>query len=48
MTEGMHEYLIRISSDYYWHLKEINALQIQTNGVLQDLQMQILEGERGT
>ena len=48
MTEGMHEYLIRISSDYYWHLKEINAFQIQTNGVLQDLQMQILEGERGT
>jgi len=44
-TEGRHDYLVRISADYYWYLKEINAVQIREQEVLRDVTMQILEGD---
>lgn len=44
-AEGRHDYLVRISADYYWYLKEINAVRIQEQKVLRDVTMQILEGD---
>lgn len=43
--EGKHDYLIRCSTDYYWYLKEVNAIKIETEGTLRDIKMQILEGD---
>lgn len=45
LTEGTHNYLIRISADYYWYLKEINAVQIEANETVHDVSMQILDGD---
>lgn len=45
LKEGYHDYLIRVSSDYYWYLGEINAAYIQTNGTLYRVSMKILEGD---
>lgn len=45
LSEGNQDYLIRISTDYYWYLKEINAVQFPMNNVIHDVNMQILEGD---
>ena len=43
--EGTHEYLVRVSTDYYWYINEINAAQIQSDGSIYDISMKILEGD---
>lgn len=45
LAEGSHDYLIRISADYYWYLKEINAIQILSDESVHDICMQILAGD---
>lgn len=45
LTEGMHDYLIRVSADYYWYQKEINAVRIQADETLHDVSVQVLEGD---
>ena len=43
--EGKHDYLLRCSTDYYWYLRKINAVKIQTDVILHNVEMQILEGD---
>ena len=43
--EGKHDYLIRCSSDYYWYLKNVNAVMIDTSANLQNVSMSVLEGD---
>lgn len=45
LQEGYHDYLIRVSNDYYWYLKEVNAVYIETDSALHDVSMKILEGD---
>ncbi|MDO4962152.1 MAG: hypothetical protein Q4E57_09965 [Eubacteriales bacterium] len=45
VTEGSHDYLIRCSTDYYWYLGEINAVKIQCDSELHDVEMRVLEGD---
>lgn len=45
LKEGTHYYLIRCSTDYYWYLNEISALKLQTDGVVYDVSVSILEGD---
>lgn len=45
IKEGTHDYLIRVSTDYYWYLGEENAVNIHHNGILHDVSMQILKGD---
>lgn len=45
IKEGKHDYLIRCSTDYYWYLNDINAVRIQSDGALYDVEMKILEGD---
>lgn len=45
LKEGTHDYLIRISTDYYWYTQEENAVKIQPDSMLRDVTMQILEGD---
>ena len=45
VEEGTHNYIIRISSDYYWYLKEVNAIKVLDNSALRDVQLKILEGD---
>ena len=43
--EGFHNYLIRCSTDYYWYLNQVNAVKIETDGHLYNVEMQILDGD---
>lgn len=45
IEEGTHEYIFRISSDYYWYLKTANAIKIECDGQLIGVNMQILKGD---
>ena len=45
IEEGSHNYLIRCSTDYYWYLKQVNAVKIDTTGNLRNVQMSVLEGD---
>lgn len=45
VMEGQHEYIFRISSDYYWYLKQVNTVKLECNGDLLDIEMEILEGD---
>ena len=45
MSEGNHDYLIRISTDYYWYTEDVNAVCIQNDASLQDMTMSILQGD---
>lgn len=45
LREGTHEYLLRCSADYYWYLDQIDALYIQTDGMLQNITVKVLEGD---
>lgn len=45
IEEGSHDYLIRCSTDYYWYLKEVNAVKIDTAGNLRNVHMSVLEGD---
>lgn len=43
--KGQHNYLIRVSNDYYWYFGNINAVSIETDAGLQDVTMYILKGD---
>jgi hypothetical protein len=45
VDEGKHDYLIRCSADYYWYLKEVNAVKIETARNLRNVAMSVLEGD---
>lgn len=45
VQEGLHEYLFRISSDYYWYLKEINTFTIESSESFNNVSMEVLEGD---
>ena len=43
--EGQHDYLIRCSTDYFWYTGDVNAVQVRVNGVLHDMELNLLEGD---
>lgn len=43
--EGHHDYMIRCSTDYFWYLGEVNAVQIQTGEPLSDVSLCLLDGD---
>ncbi len=45
VDEGKHDYLIRCSTDYYWYLREVNAVKTETVRNLRDVTMSVLEGD---
>lgn len=45
VKEGEHDYLFRISSDYYWYLDKTNAVSLESDSKLHDISMRILEGD---
>ena len=45
VKEGTHEYLIRISSDYYWYSENINAVKIDSKKQLNNKEMCIMAGD---
>lgn len=45
VSEGTHDYLIRVSTDYYWYAEALNAVCIQSDAELSDMSMCILEGD---
>lgn len=45
IKEGMHEYMFRISNDYYWYLKQINSVMIESTDNLINVDIDILEGD---
>lgn len=45
LQEGCHKYLIRVSTDYYWHQEDINAVQLQCDSSVHDIEMKLLEGD---
>lgn len=42
---GKHEYLFRVSSDYYWYMDQTNAAVIECSEPLQNISVQILKGD---
>ena len=43
---GVHEYMFRISSDYYWYLKQVDTAILEwENGEIRQVDMKILEGD---
>lgn len=45
VEEGTHEYLFRISNDYYWYTNELNSIKLECSEQLLNIKMQILEGD---
>lgn len=45
VKEGQHEYMFRISNDYYWYLKQVNATMLECEEKLLGINMEILEGD---
>lgn len=45
LKEGTHEYLLRISSDYYWYTEEINSICIESLQDVKFLEVKVLEGD---
>lgn len=45
VNEGQHDYIFRISNDYYWYLNETNSVMIESEGQLINVKMKILEGD---
>ena len=45
MYPGKHNYLFRISSEYYWHIGLLNAAILNGKSGLKDIDMRILEGD---
>ena len=43
--EGRHEYIIRCSTDYFWYIGNVNAVQFQADGDLYNIEMYLLEGD---
>lgn len=45
VKEGVHDYMFRISNDYYWYVGQTDSVQLECAGQLLDVNMQILEGD---
>lgn len=45
VKEGAHDYLFRVSNDYYWYLKEVNAARIECSEFISNYGMDILQGD---
>ena len=45
VKEGQHDYIFRISSDYYWYINETNAVKLVCDEQLVNVNMEILEGD---
>ena len=45
VKEGEHEYIFRISNDYYWYLKQVDAVILECGESLIDVDMAILQGD---
>ncbi|MDO5392919.1 MAG: hypothetical protein Q4F24_17785, partial [Eubacteriales bacterium] len=45
VKEGEYDYMFRISNDYYWYLKQANAIALECGEKLVDVSMAILEGD---
>lgn len=45
VKEGEHEYMFRISNDYYWYLKQVDAVILECGESLIDVDMAILQGD---
>lgn len=45
VKSGKHDYIFRISSDYYWYNGKINSCIIREDANLSDVKMQILVGD---
>ncbi len=45
LKEGKHDYLFRISSDYYWNLGEINMVEIECQEQITEVDIKILQGD---
>lgn len=45
IREGGHKYAIRISSDYYWYCENINAVSIECENPLYNVDIKLLEGD---
>ena len=45
LKPGKHEYLLRVSSDYYWYLNQINAVKIKPEYDINNIKMSVLEGD---
>lgn len=46
LMEGTQSYVIPVSSDYYWYCDGINAVQVESDREITDIQMQILKGKK--
>ena len=42
---GKHSYLFRISTEYYWHIGQLNTVKINSYNGLSNISMKILEGD---
>lgn len=45
LKPGKHKYLLRVSSDYYWYLNQINAVKIKPEYDINNIKMSVLEGD---
>lgn len=45
VQEGTHNYVIRVSSDYLWYLDEIDTIMLQNDEVIDNISMNILQGD---
>lgn len=45
LKEGEHNYLFRVSSDYYWMLGKINAVELECDAKVNGTRMKILRGD---
>lgn len=45
VKEGQHEYIFRVSNDYYWYTDEVDAVVLESSGQLLNVDMSILQGD---
>lgn len=43
--EGTQNYLLRVSTDYYWYTNEINSVEVVSENGIKNVSMKILEGD---
>lgn len=45
VLEGQHDYIFRVSSDYYWYIGDTNAVKVVCNDKIYNVSISILEGD---
>lgn len=45
VKEGLHDYMFRISNDYYWYLDDTDAVMVECGDQIQVYDMSVLEGD---